>query len=106
MIAGRPVGAAALGPPAERQLDLLMADAWPAAEVETHEGWRFRWSEGVTRRACSVLPVGADDHMAALVEAAEGFYAHRGAPARVQVSTASAPPALTPFLDARGYTRE
>ena len=107
MSAPRPVGA----PPPDRRaaaapLDLRMANAWPAVEVEEHAGWRFRWSDGVTRRACSVLAIGADEQLVELVALAEAFYARRGAATTVQVSTASAPAALAPFLQQRGYTAE
>ena len=84
-------------------LDELMANAWPPAVVERRGGWRLRWTDGVTRRANSVLPSGDGEPIDELVDAAEAFYAARDAPARFQVSTASAPPALVDHLRARGY---
>jgi ribosomal protein S18 acetylase RimI-like enzyme len=107
-VSGRP--AVGVGPrdlPAPgADLDVRMANAWPAVEVQERSGWRLRWSDGVTRRACSALAVGAGEHLTELVAAAETFYAERHAPATVQVSTASAPATLTSFLGERGYRAE
>lgn len=88
--------------PALPLLDELMANAWPPVAVERHDGWRFRWSNGVTRRANSALAVGGDD-VAALLAHAESFYEARGAPPLLQVTTASAPPTLARYLEAGGY---
>ncbi|MGQ0832357.1 MAG: GNAT family N-acetyltransferase [Microthrixaceae bacterium] len=84
-------------------LDELMANAWPPAVVETHSGWRYRWADGVTRRANSALALETNDSVGELVAGAEAFYEERGAPALIQVSTASAPPSLAGYLHARGY---
>lgn len=84
-------------------LDELMANAWPPRVVEAYGGWRYRWADGVTRRANSALALGAAGRVEDLVEHAEAFYGRRGAPPRIQVSTASAPPELVPSLAARGY---
>ena len=84
-------------------LDELMANAWPPVVVETESGWRYRWAEGVTRRANSVLATATDGSVGDLVARAEAFYGERGAPPLIQVSTASAPPDLATDLGARGY---
>jgi hypothetical protein len=84
-------------------LDELMANAWRPRVVENHGGWRYRWADGVTRRANSALALGVDRSVGDLVERAEAFYGERGAPTRIQVSTASAPRDLVPYLQARGY---
>jgi len=91
---------------ADARLDLCMANAWPAVEV-THSGdWWFRWSEGVTRRANSVLARGDQGGVEALVGAAQRFYAERNAPALFLLSTASAPSSLASLLIDRGYGAE
>jgi hypothetical protein len=84
-------------------LDELMANAWRPVVVETRGGWRYRWAEGVTRRANSALAVGAGRSVEELVSRAESFYDERGVPARIQVTTASAPPSLAAYLGERGY---
>lgn len=80
-----------------------MANAWSPVLDERHDGWRFRWADGVTRRANSVLAVGGGDRLVELVGLAEGFYRSRGAAALFQVSTASAAPSLGDHLTQRGY---
>lgn len=86
-------------------LDELMANAWPPLVVERRSGWRFRWTKGLSRRANSVLAVGADERTPQLVAEAEHFYAAHNASPRFQVSTASAPKTLASYLDGRGYER-
>jgi N-acetylglutamate synthase len=86
-----------------RLLDELLANAWRPLVVEAFGGWRYRWANGVTRRANSALAINADEALSDLVERAERFYAERGAPTMIQVSTASAPHDLVAHLDARGY---
>lgn len=80
-----------------------MANAWRPVVVETYGGWRYRWSAGVTRRASSVLAMGAAASVASLVDRAETFYAARGGPTMIQVSAASAPRGLVAELRERGY---
>ena len=58
------------------------------------------------RRANSVLAVGSDDLVPDLVAEAEEFHRARRSPPRFQVSTASAPDRLAPYLRSRGYTSE
>lgn len=84
-------------------IDELMANAWRPMVVETYGGWRYRWADGVTRRANSALALNSDSSVSDLVDRAEAFYAERGAPAMIQVSTASAPQGLVAHLHARGY---
>jgi GNAT superfamily N-acetyltransferase len=87
----------------KRLLDELLANAWRPMVVEAFGGWRYRWANGVTRRANSALAVDTDVALSDLVERAEAFYAERGAPTMIQVSTVSAPHDLVPHLHARGY---
>ena len=84
-------------------LDELMANAWRPMVVETYGGWRYRWADSVTRRANSALALNSDTSVSDLVDHAEAFYAERGAPTMIQVSTASAPHGLAAHLHARGY---
>lgn len=84
-------------------LDTLMANAWPAVIDENHDGWRYRWANGATRRANSALALGGNGNIADLVAGAEAFYRQRSAPTTIQVSTASAPQELPAYLVGRGY---
>jgi GNAT superfamily N-acetyltransferase len=84
-------------------LDELMANAWRPKVVETYGGWRYRWADGVTRRANSALAVRADARVGELVDRATAFYGQRGAPTLIQVSTMSAPQSLIAYLHAHGY---
>jgi N-acetylglutamate synthase len=84
-------------------LDELMANAWRPLTEELRGDWRFRWTDGVTRRANSVLAIGAAEPLEDLVAHAEDFYGRRGAPTLVQVTTASAPRGLSAFLRSNGY---
>ena len=84
-------------------LDELMANAWRPLLVETAGGWRYRWADGVTRRANSVLALDAGGDTSDLIDFAEAFYRDRGAAPLLQVSSASAPQDLLPQLRTRGY---
>lgn len=84
-------------------IDELMANAWRPREVETRSGWRYRWTDGVTRRANSALAFGTDGDTPGLVDLAEAFYRDRGAPTLIQVSAVSAPIDLVACLQARKY---
>lgn len=75
-------------------LDELMANAWRPLTEEVRGGWRFRWTQGVTRRANSVLAIGTAEPAEDLVAHAEDFYGQRDATTLVQVTTASAPRGL------------
>lgn len=89
--------------PGEPLLDELMADAWPPLVEEQHDGWRYRWTGGLTRRANSALAIGETGSFETLVAHAEDFYGDRGAPTLIHASTASAPPGLGAYLRGRGY---
>jgi N-acetylglutamate synthase len=91
------------------ELQRIASRGWPAEETEPLGGWTLRAAGGFTRRANSVLPDG--DPAVALDEALAGvtaWYAERGLPARVQVTTgaADADEALAAELDARGWSAE
>ena len=85
------------------ELDLLMAAAWPPALIEQRDGWLFRFTSGVTRRANSVLVVGQPGDLPATVTAAELFYRHHEAEPIFLLSDASAPASVAPFLESRGF---
>ena len=85
------------------ELDLLMAAAWPPLLVQQCDGWLFRSTSGVSRRANSVLVVGQPDDMAATVAAAESFYRTLGTEALFLVSDALVPSAVPRYLQGCGF---
>jgi GNAT superfamily N-acetyltransferase len=91
------------------ELQRVAARAWPPVESERLGDWELRWSAGFTRRANSVLALG--DPGLPLDEAlgrVTTWYAERGRPAYVQVSTGAegAQEQLAAELAARGWARE
>lgn len=86
-------------------LDELMANAWRPIVTEVLGGWRYRWADGVTRRANSALALGGED-LDALVLRAEQFYRERDLCTMIQVSTASAPKGFAELLAERGYRHQ
>lgn len=113
LVAGKVVPAAPArrrGPAADaRELDRVGARGWPPVTSERLGEWELRASGGFTRRANSVLPLG--DPGCGLDEALRrvtGWYAERGLPAYIQVSTGAegTQEPLAAELQARGWTRE
>jgi ribosomal protein S18 acetylase RimI-like enzyme len=88
------------------QLEELAADAWPAAIVEHLDGWRLRYTSGVTRRANSVWPNASDGGvpLSEKLAAVEAFYDRWGLPARYQICPAAQPRELDAVLTERGYS--
>jgi GNAT superfamily N-acetyltransferase len=86
-------------------IETLALHAWPAAEVVALDGWRLRADGGVTRRANSVWPNGAEGalELPAKIAAAEAFYTARNLPTIYQISPAQQPPELDDELADRGY---
>ncbi|WP_460363819.1 GNAT family N-acetyltransferase [Actinocorallia lasiicapitis] len=77
--------------------DLLIDAAWPALESARTGDWKARFSDGVTKRANSVLCTGP----AGDIGEVERLYRERGLPAIFQVSD----PELDRELADRGYLR-
>ncbi len=88
-----------------RFVEMLAMHAWPAAEVTLLDGWRLRFSQGVTRRANSVWPnqAGGELTLDAKLDAVERFYAGHGLPARYQICPAQQPTDLDAILAGRGF---
>jgi ribosomal protein S18 acetylase RimI-like enzyme len=66
------------------------------------DGWRVGLSGGLTRRANSVLPLGAPADVDASLDRVEALYAEVGQPSVVRVCRAATPGLDVP-LEARGY---
>jgi ribosomal protein S18 acetylase RimI-like enzyme len=91
-----------------RRIDILAANAWPAAEVKDLDGWLLRATDGVSRRANSVWP-NANAGRQTLDEklhAVEAFYGARKLPAYYHICPAALPVELDDVLIKRGYIEE
>jgi GNAT superfamily N-acetyltransferase len=89
----------------EERLERRAFDAWPAATVHDLDGWKLRYTSGVTRRANSVWP-GALRGPLSLEERvarAERFYEERSAPSCFQIIPIDAAHGLDEDLARRGY---
>jgi GNAT superfamily N-acetyltransferase len=88
-------------------LEELAANAWPAEVVQFVDGWRFRYTLGVSsRRVNSVWPnnLGKYQTLNQKLTLVKEFYARRDLPARYQICPAAQPPELDSVLAGRGYT--
>lgn len=80
-------------------------NAWPAANVQDLDGWKLRYTFGVTGRANSVWP----NHHGGLltleekIKIIESFYRTRNLPPRFMLTEIAQPPGLAETLRARGY---
>ncbi|MEU1802009.1 GNAT family N-acetyltransferase [Streptomyces sp. NPDC019937] len=113
LVAGKVVPAAPArrrGPAATaHELDRVAARGWPPTTSERLGEWELRASGGFTRRANSVLPLGDPGHgLDEALRRVTGWYAERGLPAYIQVSTGAegTQEPLAAELEKRGWTRE
>lgn len=91
-----------------RLIEELAANAYPAGITQFIDGWRLRFTWGVSRRITSVWPNVTMGQMPLVEKLAlvEAFYNGRGFPARYQICPAGQPSHLQQTLDERGYTIE
>ncbi|PZG22280.1 GNAT family N-acetyltransferase [Nonomuraea aridisoli] len=82
--------------------DLLVHEAWPAYEQQSHDGWLLRYAGGVTKRANSVLALNTPADLDGAIRAAEAFYGERGARCVFSVGP-GATRGLDEELERRGY---
>ncbi|RTE01393.1 GNAT family N-acetyltransferase [Paenibacillus whitsoniae] len=85
-----------------RFLDGIAACAWPSERTDALGSWQLRASEGVTRRANSVLTNGEFPAKPDWLEEIERYYRALELPAIFQVGDAS-PAGLDVYLEANGY---
>ncbi|MFW9792962.1 MAG: GNAT family N-acetyltransferase [Candidatus Thorarchaeota archaeon] len=87
------------------ELEQVAANAWIAQDTERLGGWLLRANGGVTRRANSVLPLGAPviplDHA---IDKAIDFYKQRNLTPRFQMTETSKPVELDRDLSERGFS--
>jgi ribosomal protein S18 acetylase RimI-like enzyme len=81
------------------------ATAWQPAIEQTLDGWRLRYTRGVTRRGNSVFPIESWNSIPLKNKIAqvESFYTSWREPPCFQITKAAHPPDLIPTLKARGY---
>ncbi|MFX1510371.1 MAG: GNAT family N-acetyltransferase [Promethearchaeota archaeon] len=86
-------------------IEQTAARAWPAQHTSQYGGWLLRATEGVTRRANSVLPLGTpgDQHLDIALENVQNFYQQHNLPPRFQMTAASQPSELDTFLESAGF---
>ena len=91
-----------------REVERVAFRAWPAREEKRLVGWILRATEGVTRRANSVLPLGhpPTTNLEEAIRTARRFYAQRGLPTRFQMTVASEPTGLDGKLEELGFDVE
>ncbi|WP_030619606.1 GNAT family N-acetyltransferase [Streptomyces sclerotialus] len=92
-----------------RELTEVAARGWPAVETERLGEWTLRAAAGFTRRANSALPLGDPGvPLDAALERVRAWYAARGLPPYVVVSTGAAgsDELLAAELERRGWTAE
>ncbi len=90
-----------------RTLEELSMHAWPAVETVESDGWILRFSEGYTRRANSVHPLGPGTRsLAGKIEEVERLYIEHGLPPTFKMTAGSLPQGLDGALAERGYNME
>ena len=87
-----------------RRIEKAASRAWPAKYQQQLGGWLLRATEGVTRRANSVLPLAdpSQSNLDAAIDIARSFYAKHKLPMRFQLTTASLPANLDDVLEGAG----
>jgi GNAT superfamily N-acetyltransferase len=86
-------------------IEPLAANAWPPEIEQPLDGWKLRYTQSVTRRANSVLPL---EHSGQIpldqkISLAEEFYAFWQASPCFQMTVAAQPKGLVQALAQRGY---
>jgi ribosomal protein S18 acetylase RimI-like enzyme len=95
----------AKGPMSIEMIEEFATNAWPAPVQQQLERWRLRAGDNVTRRANSVLAVGAMPVYEGWLDEVTRFYRARDLPVRFHVSDGS-PAGLEKMLDGMGYVAE
>lgn len=86
------------------EIEEIASRAWPAKHTKQLGGWLLRATDGVTRRANSVLPIqspGTKDLEKAM-DVVQQFYQSFQLPVRFQMTLASHPKKLDAFLESSG----
>jgi ribosomal protein S18 acetylase RimI-like enzyme len=88
-----------------RFIERLAAKAWRPETEQPLDGWRLRYTQGVTRRGNSVFPIESENNilLEEKITRAEAFYAQHGEPPCFQMTEAAQPAGLANALAERGY---
>ena len=88
-----------------RFIERLAAKAWRPEIEQPLDGWRLRYTQGVTRRGNSVFPIasGTEIPLEEKIGQAEAFYTDWGESPCFQMTEAAQPAALIDTLTANGY---
>lgn len=87
-------------------LEVLMDRAWPAIDVEEHNGWVLRSAGSVTQRANSVWPAQTPADPQEALAAAMAWYVQRRQPLIFQLTRRDSNVALEHLLDSRKFSRQ
>jgi N-acetylglutamate synthase len=87
------------------RIESIAANALPASVTEFCDGWRLRYSYGVTRRANSVLAEKHTGNLEQKLQAVADFYARFNIKPRFQLCPASEPSELNQLLLGSRYTK-
>ncbi len=91
-----------------REIEVIAARAWPAAHIKQYGGWMLRATEGITRRANSVLPLQNPDssNLREALQQVQQFYENFKLPIRFQLTSVSQPANLDSYLESLGLVIE
>ena len=90
-----------------RLTEELSLNAWPSLQTIYYDGWLLCFSEGYTRRACSVNPLYASSlNVQEKIRHCEEVYASKGQPTIFKMTPAARPARLDEALEAEGYQPE
>jgi GNAT superfamily N-acetyltransferase len=86
-------------------IEKMAARAWRPELEETLDGWRLRYTQGITRRGNSVLAIetGSEMPLAEKLAGVEDFYKGWGEPVCYQNTKAAQPSNLVSTLSSLGY---
>jgi ribosomal protein S18 acetylase RimI-like enzyme len=92
--------------PEIREVEAVAYRSWPAKEIEVHDGWELRFSDGFSRRANSVYPAAGSqaDHETQL-EWCRDWYMSRGLELVIRQSPTTEE-GLDSVLEDLGFTEE
>ncbi len=87
------------------QIEKVASRAWIAKHTQQYGDWLLRATDGITRRANSVLPIGkpASKDLAEALQEVQQFYRSHKLPVRFQLTQASQPSDLDTFLESAGF---
>lgn len=87
-----------------KELEEISMNAWPSLQTFMYDGWILRFSNGVTRRANSIVPIyESTKEIEAKIEFCERLYANHKLPTIFKITSASTPANIDKVLEGNGY---